>query len=63
MIKKIPFSRPTRTGDEEKFVLEAIEQNKLSGDGRFSKICQEWLENFTKTKKALSLHPVPMLLR
>jgi dTDP-4-amino-4,6-dideoxygalactose transaminase len=53
MIKKIPFSRPTRTGDEEKFVLEAIEQNKLSGDGRFSKICQEWLENFTKTKKAL----------
>ncbi len=49
----IPFNRPPYLGTEDKFVLEAIKQDKISGDGNFGKKSQEILEDMTKTKKAL----------
>ena len=49
----IPFNKPTYTGNEDKYVLKAIKNNKLSGDGYFGKKCEEWFENSLKTKKAL----------
>ncbi len=49
----IPFNRPPYLGSEPKFVLEAMEQNKLSGDGAFSKRCHKWFEQNCDTKMAL----------
>jgi len=39
----IPFNIPAKVGNEEKYVLEAMKQNKISGDGNFSKLCQDGL--------------------
>ncbi len=52
----IPFSEPT-TGDKERdYLLQALADGHLSGDGRFSKACQAWLETSTGTKRALLTH-------
>jgi dTDP-4-amino-4,6-dideoxygalactose transaminase len=44
---------PPLTGDEEKYILQAIKSNKISGGGYFGKKCENWLEYNLKTKKAL----------
>ncbi len=49
----IPFNKPPYLGTEEKYVLEAMQQTKISGDGNFSQKCQKWFEEKTKTKIAL----------
>lgn len=49
----IPFNRPAYTGNEEKYVLEAMRSSKISGDGEFSKRCQRWFEEKLPCKKAL----------
>jgi dTDP-4-amino-4,6-dideoxygalactose transaminase len=49
----IPFNKPCYVGNEEKYVLESIRSNKISGDGRFSKKCQKWFEEKLNCKKAL----------
>ena len=48
----IPFSSPAITGNEEKYIKEAVESKKLSGDHSFTKRCNSWLEGRTETKKA-----------
>lgn len=48
----IPFSSPAITGNEEKYIKEAIESKRLSGDHSFTKRCNSWLEEQTETKKA-----------
>lgn len=45
---KIPF-----TGKEPQYVEEAIKNNKISGDGAFTKKCSAWIEERTGTAKAL----------
>lgn len=40
----IHFNKPPRTGNEEKYVLEAMNSLKMSGDGPFGKRCQKWFE-------------------
>ncbi|MBN1839872.1 MAG: dTDP-4-amino-4,6-dideoxygalactose transaminase [Campylobacterales bacterium] len=40
----IHFNKPPRTGNEDKYVLEAMNSLKISGDGAFGKACQEWFE-------------------
>ena len=49
----INFNIPPRIGTEEKYILEAIEQQKICGDGIFCKKCSEWIEKKTEVKKAL----------
>jgi dTDP-4-amino-4,6-dideoxygalactose transaminase len=49
----IPFNRPPRTGLEDKYVLEALNSNKMSGDGHFSNLCEEWFEGKMSTPRAL----------
>lgn len=50
---KIPFNRPLYTGNEDKYVLEAMRSNKISGDGEFSRKCQKWFEENLPCKRAL----------
>ncbi len=49
----IPFNRPAYTGNEDKYVLEAMRSSKISGDGEFAKRCQRWFEENLPCKKAL----------
>jgi dTDP-4-amino-4,6-dideoxygalactose transaminase len=56
LIEKIPFNRPHVTGREFEFISQAIANHHLSGDGPFSRRCQEWLEQRSGCRKALLTH-------
>ena len=49
----IPFNKPPYTGHEDQYVLAAMRSSKISGDGQFTLLCQQWFEAHTGTKKAL----------
>ena len=49
----IPFNKPPFTGKETEYIKKAIENNKICGDGEFTKKCNKWLEDKTGAKKAL----------
>lgn len=49
----IPFNKPPLTGNEAQYVLEAMQSPKISGDGDFSRRCQDWFENKLQCKKTL----------
>lgn len=49
----IPFNKPPFTGNEEKYVIQAMHSAAISGDGDFSKRCQTWFELKLGCKKAL----------
>lgn len=49
----IHFNKPPRTGNEEKYVLESMRSAKISGDGEFTKKCNNWFEERLPCKKAL----------
>ena len=54
--KYIPFNKPYLTGKELKYIQETFLNNTLSGDGPFTKNCNEWIENQSGCKKALLTH-------
>ena len=50
----IPFNKPPFLGAELEYIRQAIVINsKISGDGRYTKQCNTWIEENTKIKKAL----------
>ena len=49
----INFNVPPYTGKELEYIRECIEAQKICGDGRFTKKCNEWFEQRTKTGKCL----------
>ena len=49
----INFNEPCFTGNEEKYILESIKSHKISGDGKFTKLCTKWFEEKLQCKKAL----------
>ena len=49
----IPFNVPPYTGEEEKYINQAIANHKICGDGEFTKKCNIWLENKFNAKKVL----------
>lgn len=40
----IPFNVPPVTGNEQKYIAEAIASHKICGDGAFTKKCKAWFE-------------------
>ncbi|MBI5671256.1 MAG: dTDP-4-amino-4,6-dideoxygalactose transaminase [Chloroflexi bacterium] len=50
---QIPFNRPCFTGNELKYIAEAVERGHISGDGYFSKKCHAFLEEAVGVPKAL----------
>ena len=55
-IESIPFNWPYATGKELTYVAEAQSNHHLSGDGAFTKRCQQWIEQQTGCAKALLTH-------
>lgn len=49
----IDFNIPPFIGDEIKYITEAINNHKISGDGEFTKKCQKWIENNFHASKVL----------
>lgn len=49
----IPFNLPPVVGGEEQYISDAISRHKICGDGKYTKLCSEWLEDKTGTTKAL----------
>ncbi|QOP40821.1 dTDP-4-amino-4,6-dideoxygalactose transaminase [Sulfurimonas marina] len=50
---EIGFNKAPFTGNEEKYILESINSDKISGDGEFTKKCHKWFEEKLQCKKAL----------
>lgn len=49
----IPFNKPYLTGKETHYIEEAVASGKISGNGIFSKKCQDFFEKTYGFKKAL----------
>ena len=49
----INFNEPPYIGKELEYVKIAIENQKICGDGQFTKLCNAWIEEKTGTSKAL----------
>lgn len=52
-MNQINFNVPSFLGKEVEYIKEAIEAQKICGDGKFTKNCNQWMEEQTSTKKAL----------
>jgi len=50
---KIVFNRPPYIGKEKEYILQAVDNGHISGDGEFTKKCAAKLEKMTGTKRAL----------
>lgn len=49
----INFNVPPYTGKEMEYMKIAVDNQKICGDGEFTSKCSAWLQEKTKTKKAL----------
>lgn len=49
----IPFNKPYLTGKETTYILEAVNSGKISGNGIFTKKCQNFFEEMYEFKKCL----------
>jgi dTDP-4-amino-4,6-dideoxygalactose transaminase len=52
-LPRIPFNRPPHTGNEDQYVLAAMQSDKISGDGRFARQCEQWFRERLGCKRAL----------
>ncbi len=50
---KIPFNKPPYTGNENRYVIDSMTSDKISGDGKYTRKCHTWFEKQLKCKKAL----------
>lgn len=52
----IPFNRPHLTGSELTYIQQAADAGQLAGSGRFTQLCQHWLEREVGCAQALLTH-------
>jgi dTDP-4-amino-4,6-dideoxygalactose transaminase len=50
---QIPFNKPYLTGNETKYIEEAVRSGKISGNGMFTQRCQQFFEHRYGFKKCL----------
>jgi len=53
MNTEITFNKPCYTGNEDKYVVDAMRSLHISGNGPYTKRCEGWFENRLKCKRAL----------
>lgn len=49
----IPFNKPPYIGSEDKYILDAIHGNKISGDGPYTIRCHEWFNKHLSPSRTL----------
>jgi len=52
----IPFNKPFTIGAELDYITDAVARGHLSGDGHYTKLCHQWLEQKLDAKRALLTH-------
>ncbi len=52
----IKFNKPYLTGQELEYIQQALQDDHLSGNGKFTKKCQGWFESNIGCQKALLTH-------
>lgn len=52
----IPFNRPHLFGDELLYIADAHHSGHLSGDGKYTHLCSEWLTEYGKSSEVLLTH-------
>lgn len=52
-MKEIPFNKPYLTGKEVHYLYQSVYSGKISGNGKYTKLCQEFFETAYSIKKAL----------
>lgn len=52
----VPFNKPYVVGREFAYIQQAIEKGHLSGNGTFTRLCQQWLCDQLGAPKALLTH-------
>ena len=52
-MERINFNVPPFTGKEYEYIKQAVDAQKICGDGQFTKKCNEWIEQKTGCAKAL----------
>ncbi len=50
---KIPFNKPHLTGKEVHYIYDAVASGKISGNGKYTKLCQHIFEDHWRFKKTL----------
>lgn len=50
----IPFNQPPIVGAEQAYIEQAMATGQLSGGGKFTRLCEQWLENLTHSKVLLT---------
>jgi dTDP-4-amino-4,6-dideoxygalactose transaminase len=53
---KIPYNRPHLTGEELRYIAEAVANLQLSANGEFTRRCQNWLEERLGAARVLLTH-------
>lgn len=56
VMKVIPFNKPFMTGRELGYIKRAHENGILAGDGTYTKMCHNWLEEYSGARKVLLTH-------
>ena len=51
--QEIPFNVAPNTGEELSHISQAIKNNKICGDGPYTKKCNDWIQQNCNTQKAL----------
>ena len=49
----IPFNKPFLTGKETDYITDAVVSGKISGNGKYTQLCQQFFENKFGIKKTL----------
>jgi dTDP-4-amino-4,6-dideoxygalactose transaminase len=49
----IPFNKPYLTGKEIHYIYDAVYTGKLSGNGKYTKKCQQYFQDIYNIKKCL----------
>jgi len=49
----IPFNKPYLTGNETSYIEDAVKSGKISGNGKYTKLCQAFFEDRYRFRKAL----------
>lgn len=47
------FNEPPHTGNEISYIEDAIQNKKICGDGKYTKLCNEWIESRFGAQKVL----------
>jgi dTDP-4-amino-4,6-dideoxygalactose transaminase len=54
--RQIPFNRPFIVGKELHYIAQAVQGGQLAGDGRFTRLCEEWMQSRFGGKRVLLTH-------